>query len=453
MKKRILAKPFRTAFLALAAAVAAQIVQGDPFPEVSGVSLTQPGGAKDVIITYTLANGPAIVTIDITTNNVSIGAGHCRTLSGAVGKVVENGAHTVKWNAAADWPGNTNDQVRAVVTAWSTNCPPDYMVVNLTANKDVRWYTCEDALPGGVTNMAYRQSLLVLRKIRAAGIPWTMGISMENGRYGEASGLTRPEVAHPVTLDHDYYMGIFEFTQGQWATLVADSRPAFFKNNNHWIRRPIENISYIHLMESRSNAANANYTYPAKSLVPAPYSYLELFRYKTGVAFMLPSEAEWEYAARAANPEGTWGDGSLIGSNNNTDGNLDNLARYARHDGKVPPDWADPTTTDAPDNGGTGYVGSYKANDWGLYDMHGNVWEMCLDWRIDDLTPNTTGDAAYVTTGTERVFRGGSWGNYARDCRASVRRSAVPSDRGWQKGFRVVVPTSLWRPNDEAYTP
>ena len=152
-------------------------------------------------------------------------------------------------------------------------------------------------------------------------------------------------------------------------------------------------------------------------------------RTKTGLAFDLPTEAQWEYACRA---------GTTKALNNNTDlqsleqdSNMDVLGRYWYNGGS--------SYSSDPVNGGTAEVGSYQANNWGLYDMHGNVWEWCLDWY-----GSYNGDATDPNgpeSGSGRVLRGGSWPGIARYCRSANRSISYPDDALNGLGFRLVLPT------------
>jgi formylglycine-generating enzyme required for sulfatase activity len=84
-------------------------------------------------------------------------------------------------------------------------------------------------------------------------------------------------------------------------------------------------------------------------------------------------------------------------------------------------------------------VGTKQANAWGLYDMHGNVWEWCLDWYVADLGVDPVIDPIGGDTGSNRVIRGGSWDNFARYCRSANRASPAPSDTYYHFGFRTAI--------------
>jgi formylglycine-generating enzyme required for sulfatase activity len=132
----------------------------------------------------------------------------------------------------------------------------------------------------------------------------------------------------------------------------------------------------------------------------------------TGKAYQLPSEAEWEYACRA----GTTGDYA---------GELDAMAWYDKNSGST-----------------THPVGQKQANRFGLYDMHGNVWEWCEDVWHNNYEGAPTDGSAWLSDGDSgrRVLRGGSWGNYEADARSAIRFRSVPGDNNYVYfGVRVVV--------------
>lgn len=141
----------------------------------------------------------------------------------------------------------------------------------------------------------------------------------------------------------------------------------------------------------------------------------------TGRKYLLPTEAQWEYAARGGNQSRHY---KHAGSNN-----LDDVAWYRENSINICLGHSDY---------GTRPVGRRKANELGLYDMNGNVWEWCSDWygRYDG---NDTENPQGPATGSLRVFRGGSWYGRARDCRVSSRFYNIPDYRGYNVGFRVAV--------------
>ena len=131
--------------------------------------------------------------------------------------------------------------------------------------------------------------------------------------------------------------------------------------------------------------------------------------------YRLPTEAEWEYAARA---------GTTTAYYNGDDASkLDQIA------------WFDESWS----SGSTHPVGKKKKNPWGLYDMSGNVWEWCWDWFGSDYYKSSLAiDPTGPDTGSVRVFRGGSWGNSASNARSASRNNHDPGTRAHHLGFRLV---------------
>ena len=446
------------AVLALCLAASGAIV-----PEVTDVQFAQPNGSRRVAITYTLANAPAIVTVDICTNGVSIGDANLHYFTGDVNRLVTNKTaatetHTAVWQADKSWPGRviTDASVTAVVRAWATDNPPDYMVVDLVAENTVNYYTSADALPdGGLANDVYRTERLVMRRIHAKGETFMMGAN----ELSPDDPLYASERPHQAQLDHDYWMAIYELTVAQY-----DAIPGPTRTYNAWATgmRPRINLNYNVLRESSGNGANAACRYPNP---PAANSLLGILRAKTGLAFDLPGEAEWEYACRAGSRAGQWNDGSeyvidvtlfntgaASGADRGlhvVDSNLERLGRYRKNGGMDynGNTWGNFSSWNVdPATGGTAEVGSYAPNAWGLYDMHGNAREICLDYFKEDIT----GDCGAVNTtansdGTH-VLRGGSLQDGPILCRSGSRafraagHTTSSERRDEVEGCRLVCP-------------
>ena len=422
-------------------------------PEVSNATMTQ-AADRLVTITYSLADAPAVITLDIQTNNTqgtwtSIGGANIQNVTGDVWKKVETGNRTIQWRPDLSWPDHkvADGGARAVVTAWALDNTPDYMVVDISAAAQPNtqmYYPAVEFLPGGLFgNDDYRTTKLVMRKIMAKDVMWTMGSTTL-----ETNTRKDREATHLVTLDSNYYIGVFEVTQSQWSLIQPDRpTPAYYSNASYRSMRPVEQVSYNEIRNAaNSTAANTAYDWPND---PNPGSFLGLLRTKTGIDFDLPSEAQWEFAARAGNGSTKWGDGSGI-TNTDTDGNLNSLGRYQKNGGK--PGSSDPAASVNADNA-TAIVGSYRPNDWGLYDTAGNVWEWCLDWREDDITsfngrvnidsanPSKTLSGA---TGSTRIGRGGAWNAGAGYCRPAYRDSDNPATQSLRVyGFRVLCTAGL----------
>jgi len=201
------------------------------------------------------------------------------------------------------------------------------------------------------------------------------------------------ETQHRVTLTQGFYLGIHQVTQAQWQAVMG-SNPSQFKGDD----LPVEKVSWHDCEEFVA----------------------ELGR-KTGQRFRLPSEAEWEYACRAGTTTPFHFGETLSKEQANYDGN------YAYGKGKKG-QYRQETTP----------VGSFPANAWGLYDMHGNVWEWCEDW-YGKYPSGDIKDPQSVNNGTARVLRGGSWFFNPRLCRSAYRVWYEPGCRYDGCGCRVLL--------------
>ena len=445
-----------TMLLAAAASAAFPAATLAAVPEVSSVTMEQAANSRLVTITYTLANAPAVITLDVQTNANTSAAADDSGWTSIGGKAVWNAkgdvwrkvapeltdgnsfTGTITWRPDLSWPDHTiaNGGARAVVTAWALDNTPDYMVVDITATGGAdtqTYYPSAGFVPGGVTNSLYKTTTLLMRKIMAKDVKWTMGSVAEDGR------ISASETPHQVTLTNNYYIGVYQVTQTQWQQ-VTGYNPSNFKTEG--TMRPVEKVSYTDIRQGKGNAWTAasatGGVYPDD---PYGDSFLGLLRDKTKLDFDLPSEAQWEFAARAGNGEGYWNDGSAMQISSGKDASLDLLGRYQYNGGKVGENSATDPAASCGVTNGTAIVGSYAPNAWGLYDTCGNVWEWCLDLYVDDITG--LNGAVNAESGENRVNRGGSWTGSAGNCRAAYRNNYSPSTRVIHYGFRLLCTAGL----------
>lgn len=309
-----------------------------------------------------------------------------------------SGKHRITWDTRADGLKNIEtSRMEATVSLTQGVTNNLYMVVDLSGGVDAQSYPVSylSSVPAGGWTDEYKTTKLVLRLIPPG--TFMMGSpTSELGRYSEY------ETLHQVTLTKPFYIGVFELTQKQY-TLVMGSNPSNYKGDV----RPVERVSYNTIRGTVNGSA-----WPAHNQVDAN-SFMGRLRSKVNMLFDLPTEAQWEYACRA-------GTSTALNSGKNITtktGSCPNLAEVGRY------------SLNANDGKG-GYsehtkVGMYRENAWGLYDMHGNVAEWCLDWWVDDLGTSAQIDPKGATSGSYRLVRGGFWiGETFEKYLASMFRSA-----------------------------
>jgi formylglycine-generating enzyme required for sulfatase activity len=309
--------------------------------------------------------------------------------------------------------------------------PFDYIVVDLSGGTSAVNYavTYLAAVPPGGWTDEHKTTKLVMRRIPATSPDFTMG--SPSGELGRDSDETQ----HTVTLTKDFYIGVFEVTQRQWE-LVMGNKPSYFNNATYYQTRPVEQVSYYDIRENPNNSAISP-NWPATNAVHAN-SFMGKLRAKTGLTgFDLPTESQWEYACRAGTNTALNSGYNLTSTSQ--DARMDEVGRYYFNGKKNGYNHGSAT------NAGTAAAGSYLVNTWGLYDMHGNVWEWCLDWYGD--YPGTASDPKGPTSGqygSYRIFRGGGWGGNADGCRSASRFYYNPNYRGdaGDNGFRVALAPS-----------
>lgn len=315
----------------------------------------------------------------------------------------------------------------ALNLAYPTIEEPDvtnlYLVIDLSAGPDATTYpvTGLDAVPAGGWTDEYKTTKLVMRRIPAGS--FTMGSpSNELGR-------SLIETQHSVTLTEDFYVGVFEVTQKQWERVMGDW-PSFFTNISFRETRPVEQVSYNDILRTPGQTNEVPAGWPVTRTVDR-FSFMGKLREKTGLTTLnLPTESQWEYACRAGTTTAL-NSGKDLQNVPGENPPLSEVARYlSNNDGNQP---------DAGTSGGTASVGSYLENNWGLYDMHGNVYELCLDWFGLYPTPVAT-DPVGAASGSNRVIRGGSWKVTADRCRSASRAELEPVFRSNATGFRLARP-------------
>ena len=219
------------------------------------------------------------------------------------------------------------------------------------------------------------------KMVRVEGGTFQMGATSEQG----SDAYDNEYPVHSVTLS-DYYIGQTEVTQELWEAVMG-SNLSYFKGNNQC---PVENVSWNDCQE-----------------------FIKKLNRLTGKNFRLPTEAEWEYAARGGNKSKGY---KYSGSND-----ADAVAWYYDNSGSK-----------------TQPVAQKQANELGLYDMSGNVWEWCQDW-YDDYTSRSQNNSKGANTGSSRVLRGGSWYNFAWFMRVSYRGYFTPDYRVNYLGLRLAL--------------
>jgi formylglycine-generating enzyme required for sulfatase activity len=210
---------------------------------------------------------------------------------------------------------------------------------------------------------------------------------VDNDGVGDVDNDEMP--VHEVCVD-DFYIGRHEVTQGQWGEVMG-SNPSNFMNGNNF---PVERVSWNDVQD-----------------------FIRKLNNRTGRNYRLPTEAEWEYAARSGEKKETW-----AGTSDKSE-----LRRYA---------WYSSNNS----RGQTHPVGQKEPNGLGLYDMTGNVWEWCPDWYDESYYKNSPrNNPKGASSGSRHVYRGGSWFDEPRYARASNRYGNTPGHKSSNLGFRLAM--------------
>jgi formylglycine-generating enzyme required for sulfatase activity len=243
---------------------------------------------------------------------------------------------------------------------------------------------------------------------------------------GNAGGVVRASFRtegprHQVEITKDFYLGMYEVTQKQYQTVMGKNPSKVWPGSGGEDKAGRGGKDKVKDVDSDDLPVD-NVTWGEAVAFCKKLSELPAEK-RAGRTYRLPTEAEWEYACRAGTKTPFHFGVSLS-------------SKQANFHGAFPYGEADPI----PPLARTCKVGSYKPNAWGLYDMHGNVWEWCSDWHGKDYYGKSPRrDPQGPSEGSLRVVRGGSWRNYAHFCRSAHRGALAPSGRDSYLGFRVAL--------------
>jgi len=261
----------------------------------------------------------------------------------------------------------------------------DFGKVRTGKEKKIHWNVLQDFPRGLDANVAWR--LEAGGKVFTSPILGAKFVLIPAGTF-TMGGSGSDETRHQVTISQPFYMQTTEVTQGQWQKVMG-SNPSHFSSCGNDC--PVEMVSWNDVQDFISR----------------------LNRQEGTDKYRLPTEAQWEYAARSGGRQEEY-------AGTSSESNLGDYAWYGANSGSK-----------------THSVGQKKPNGLGLYDMSGNVWEWVQDWYGNYPSGSVT-DHEGPSSGSFRVYRGGSWSNDARNCRSAARHSNDPGSRSVSLGFRLL---------------
>ena len=395
-------------------AFAATAFAADPI--VSGEPTVSQGRDRKVRVSYTLAGAPAIVTFEVFTNGVSIGGRPLWASWGDVNAIVQPGSRTIFWQPR-EWSDRfvVDSSVSVKVTARALDNPPDYLCIDLSIPSNRVWYANAEAVPFGVTNNLYKTAKLLMRRIHAAGIRWRKGSSQ-----GQETGHWATEVAYPVILTKDYYIGVFPVTYRQHSLF---ENPASTTTTSQYY--PQQGVSTAVL-----RGALPTYDWQANGSAVDPSLRIGKLRDFTGIdTFDLPSDAQWEFACLGGTAHPRFGVTTA------------DLPKYAWYDG-----------SNFSKYGGNGnravqHVGLLLPNPYGLYDMLGLGFELCTDWYVEGDTYAKEGELQIDPRGpandgnNKHVLHAAAWvydADHQRSCARSPGQTYTHDSSGSYGIYRLV---------------
>ena len=373
-------------------------------PVVSNVTVSQ-SDTGHVTVSYDLTGADAIITLELLAGDVRLDT-HC--LSGDVNLLVPAGSgRKIYWRPEADSRFMSVAQVKACVKAWTESLPPDYMSLPLTPSAVKRYYATTNDLPYPIAGDYYRTRAILFRRIPAKDVTFNMGSSAD-GKNRDPDRQDNEDL-HEVTFGADYYLSVFPVTQGQWRNGVGAGKVSSVyggvgstslqhRDDEEGKYCPVDNCSSYQI-QGVYNGQSAGNLYEADN-----NTWLYVLKSYTGCPYLrLPTEAEWEYACRAGGDGATY-DASL---------SVDDIAWHSDNSG-----------------GKTHPVGLKRPNAWGLYDMLGNVYEICIDKYEEHLGAEPVTDPYAQGSACAKVDRGGGYATGVSQCRCAKRAKLCGSDWG-----------------------
>ena len=307
------------------------------------------------------------------------------------------------------------------VITWEGVGPDEPVKLEYSTNNGTKWLTLSESAIGlsynwRVPRIASTQCLARVTAAAKSGsengmVPIPAG-TFQMGNTGRFNGISDETPLRSVTISRDFLMSAYEITQKQYEEVMG-TNPSNFKGEN----LPVENVNWYDAVEycnklSEMEGLDKCYSGSGTSIVCD----------WNANGYRLPTEAEWEYAAKAGTTTDLYsGDIANTGCTQ-IDANLDTIGWFCGNA-----------------NFKTQKVGKKVPNDFGLYDMSGNVYEWCWDWYANYTSTMVT-DPKGPSTGLSRVHRGGSWDDIANYCRSANRSFSNPTNRSYYVGFRVVRP-------------
>lgn len=281
------------------------------------------------------------------------------------------------------------------------------------------------------------------RQSKTTGMPLILllGDEFQMGSPEKERDRNADETAHTVTINRPYLLGKYEVTQGEYWQVMKQAPSGFLTKELPYEKvaeriqnRPVDAVSWydaIHFCNTLSQRDGLAPYYELKDISKNDMSIVAAqVEVLGGLGYRLPTEAEWEYAARAGS-DGTFGP------------NVSGATPYGNYQYRTVTGYG--STSRTVSKKATVAIGSYSENRFGFHDMHGNVAEWCYDWYSKsyyDESPKTNPKGP--TTGDHRVLRGGSWLVNASNCRCAARFWYAPGQKKYFIGFRVARTASKY---------